>query len=508
MIVEKEHSMKRCFYCMQEMLASQIKCPSCGRNPSDNKKEIYHITPGTWLENRYFVGISEEYRGDSIIYSGYDKTLQQTVAIKEFFPLEYAVRGRDLISVDLYSKEFQMSYDDGLKAFIGEAKKLARFRNIDGITRIYDVFQDNNTAYQIMEAVSGRSLADYIYEKGKLSVEETINLLEPVALALIKIHSEGLIHRNISPDTIFIDKDRKVKLTGFGAVRTASAIATKSLSVIIDPGFSPAEQYMSSGNQGAWTDVYALAATMYKCITGVTPEESISRSKEDMLLRPSQYGIDIDDEAEDALMHALCTDITERTLTISDFLDELHRDKSNVITKKINGWHVYAVVCLLFWTLSLTLSLHMLKKTSNHNRNKGIIHTEKGFLDSIENKGIAINMTSTEDKGSNLDKNEDRKSESDTTTETTIERITEERSTEINTEKSVNNTAATSRNVSKTTVKNKDVESKTEAKVSNNKKKSEKNSKPKKKTSQPASESNSDTSSDNNDTEEVIYIED
>lgn len=500
--------MKRCFYCMQEIVESQIKCPSCGRNPFDNKRESYHITPGTWLENRYLVGVSEEYRGDSIIYSGFDKILQQTVAIKEFFPLEYAVRGKDLISVDLYSKEFQMPYEDGLKAFIGEAKKLARFRNIDGITRIYDVFQDNNTAYQIMEAVSGRSLSDYIFEKGKLPVEETINLLEPVAISLIKIHSEGLIHRNISPDTIFIDGDGKAKLTDFGAARNASAIATKSLSVIIDPGFSPAEQYMSSGNQGAWTDVYALAATMYKCITGVTPKEAVSRSKEDLLRRPSQYGIEIDDEAEDALMHALCTDITERTLTISDFLDELHRDKSNVITKKINGWHVYAVVCLLLWTLSLTLSLHMLKKTSDHNLNKGIIHKEKRLLDSIDNKGIAINMITTEDKGSNLDKKEQGKSESDTTTEITTEITIENSPNEINTEKSVNNTTATNGNASKTAVKNKDTETKTEAKVSDNKKKSEKKSEPKKKTSEAASESNSDTSGDNNDTEEVIYIED
>ena len=480
-----ELKVKRCFYCMQEILTAEYNCPNCGHNPFDNKKESYHITPGAWLENRYYVGVSEEYRGDSIIYSGYDKILQQMVSIKEYFPLKYAVRVKGSINVDLYSKEFQVPFEQGLKAFISEAKKLAKFRDIDGITRIYDVFQDNNTAYQIVEAVNGCTLSDYISQKGSLPVEDTIRLLEPVASSLIKIHAEGLIHRNISPETIIIDKDGVVKLTGFGAARSTSATATKSLSVIIDPGFSPTEQYMSSGNQGAWTDVYALAATMYKCITGVTPEEAVLRSKEDSLRSPSQYGIEIDKDVEYAIMHALCTDITERTLTISDFLDELHRDNKLTYGKRINGWHVYAAACLLIWIVSISLSVFMLdnkKKISN----KGNIYTE------------AENIT----KDSTLEKKTEAKAETKITEKTTTETKTEAKMTEKKTTETKTEAKVTEK---KTT------ETKTEAKVTNKKteeKKSEKKSVSEKKTTAPATESSAEISDNGSDSEEIIYIED
>lgn len=500
--------MKRCFYCMQEILTVESNCPNCGQNPFDKKKESYHIAPGTWLGNRYYVGISEEYRGDSIIYSGYDKILQHMVSIKEYFPLEYAVRETGSINVDLYSKEFQVPFEQGLKAFISEAKKLAKFRDIDGITRIYDVFQDNNTAYQIVEAVSGCTLSDYILEKGCLPVEDTIKLLEPVALSLNKIHAEGLIHRNISPETIIIDKEGVVKLTDFGAARSTSATATKSLSVIIDPGFSPTEQYMSSGNQGAWTDVYALAATMYKCITGVTPEEAVLRSKEDSLRSPSQYGVAIDEEVEYAIMHALCTDITERTLTISDFLDELHRINKPTCGKRISGWHVYAAACLLVWILSISLSVYMLNtkknKSNKVNLYTGAENTTADFTPEKKSTETKTEAKVTEKKVTGV-KTEAKVTEKKATETKTEAKVTEKRATGTKTETKVTEKKTTEAKTEAKVTEKKTTEAKTEAKVADKKSEEKKSEK---KAAAPATESNAETSDNSSDSEEILYIED
>ncbi|MBE5922990.1 MAG: serine/threonine protein kinase [Lachnospiraceae bacterium] len=359
--------MERCLYCMEELYKGQEVCPACNRNVYVEKTEPYHITAGSSLNDRYFVGVSIEYRGESIIYAGYDNVLRQRVSVKEYFPLEYAVRKDDGHTVGLYINEFENVFNEGLRRFITEAKRLAKFRDNKGIVRILDIFEKNGTAYQIVDYVDGNRLSDIISKKGRLSIKETLVMLEPIAETLIKVHSEGVIHRNICPETIVIEKDGQARLIDFGAARHTSATNTKTLSVMIEPGFTPEEQYLSSGNQGAWTDVYAFAATIYKCITGVTPEESILRSKHDTLKRPSEYGIEIDDCIDDAIMHALSMDITKRTLTMSDFMEELHVG-NKIIEWKPMGWRIYAVCCLLLWVVSLTLSSMMLRKSSDNNK--------------------------------------------------------------------------------------------------------------------------------------------
>ena len=134
----------------------------------------------------------------------------------------------------------------------------------------------------MQEFLEGQTLKEYCRERGgKLPVEQLLPALEPVILSLEEVHKEGLIHRDISPDNIMLLKSGQMKLLDFGAARDFTQEGEKSLSVLLKPGYAPEEQYRTKGNQGPWSDIYALAGTIYKRITGVTPPESMERMRKD-----------------------------------------------------------------------------------------------------------------------------------------------------------------------------------------------------------------------------------
>lgn len=143
--------------------------------------------------------------------------------------------------------------------------------------RVFDSFEENGTAYLVMEYLEGETLTALLEREGKLEPERAITLLEPVIRSLETVHATGIIHRDIAPDNIFLTKDGRVKLIDFGAARYATTSHSRSLTVIIKPGYSPEEQYRSRGEQGPWTDVYALAAVLYRTITGETPPDALER---------------------------------------------------------------------------------------------------------------------------------------------------------------------------------------------------------------------------------------
>lgn len=165
-------------------------------------------------------------------------------------------------------------------------------------------------------------------------------MIVPIINALSVVHEQGILHRDIAPDNIFITKDNKIKLLDFGAARYATTSHSRSLTVIIKPGYSPEEQYRSNGDQGTYTDVYALAATLYKMITGCTPPDALERrasieSKNKDPLKPLvQYCANIDENIENAILNAMNVRIEDRTQTMADFMAEL---TSEVPVKRVAG---------------------------------------------------------------------------------------------------------------------------------------------------------------------------
>lgn len=175
-----------------------------------------------------------------------------------------------------------------------------------------------------MEYVQGISLTKYLQNHGgRISWEEAWKILHPVADALSEVHSKNIVHRDIKPDNIMLTEDMRAKVLDSGAARYVYGMQSKSLETILTPGFAPLEQYYRRGHQGPWTDVYALAATIYCSITGEVPPESVERSIKDPLKSPTTLGIPIPDYAEAALLKALTVDEENRYKTMEAFKNDI-----------------------------------------------------------------------------------------------------------------------------------------------------------------------------------------
>lgn len=311
---------KYCNHCMAQLNETGEKCPVCGKE-NTGTIPAHHLLPGTILNGKFYVGEALGEGGFGITYIGRDIKLDMKVAIKEFYPNGYVNRSNTISpqvndSVTEGRRDF---FEKGRERFLKEAQILAKFSGEPGVVDVRDFFEENNTAYIIMEFLDGVDLKTYLKRNGTLTPEHTIQLLMPVMNSLKKVHAQGLIHRDISPDNIMIIGD-KVKLLDFGAARTVSAAANKSLSVMLKPGYAPEEQYRSKGDQGPWTDIYALCATMYKCITGITPDDATQRVFSDEVKTPSALNIVIKPEIEKAIMRGMSVHQTDRYQCIEDLI--------------------------------------------------------------------------------------------------------------------------------------------------------------------------------------------
>ncbi len=311
-------------------------CPHCGYVRGTKAAEPHHMEPETILHKKYIVGKVLGFGGFGVTYIGWDAVLNKRVAIKEYLPSEFATRIPGHTEVSVYNKEqSKQLFSSGLQRFIEEAQRLAKF-NCEGIVGIDDAFQENNTAYIVMEYLDGETLSSYLKRTGPLTYEKAMNVIIPVLQTLSMVHNAGIIHRDISPDNIFITTDGTVKLLDFGSARYATAYNTKSLSVIVKRGYAPPEQYQRHGQQGPWTDNYATAATLYKMLTGATPEDSMERVTDDKLMPPSSMGVTISPENENALMNALNLSAEKRPQSADELLYGLLNGtaRTDDITKK------------------------------------------------------------------------------------------------------------------------------------------------------------------------------
>lgn len=280
------------------------------------------LPKGTILAGQYTIDDVLGQGGFGITYVATDYKTGQKVAVKEFFPDSLAYR--EMTTVISYPGERAENYEYGKENFLQEAKTLAEFIGCENIVRIYSYFEENGTAYFVMEYIEGVSFDNYLKDMGgKISCDEAKNILVPIMEALAIVHSKGIVHRDVTPDNIYITSEGTVKLLDFGAARYSLGDKSKSLDVILKHGFAPKEQYTRRGKQGPFTDIYSLGATFYFAVTGRRPPDSIDRIEEDELIPPSSLGVKITSYQEEAILHALEVSPQSRYQSMLDFRNVL-----------------------------------------------------------------------------------------------------------------------------------------------------------------------------------------
>ncbi len=314
---------KLCKGCFGEK-NNAAECPVCGYSKDTIPGSPLHLKPGTILENKYLVGRVLGQGGFGITYLAWDINLNIKLAIKEYFPQQLATRAQGQANISAYTGSLSSQYAYGLDKFLQEARTLARFEGHPNIVSVRDFFKANGTAYFVMSYVEGITLKDYLENSGgKMSFTQAKKVIFPVLDALREVHSAGILHRDISPDNIYINTKGQVVLLDFGAARQAVGEKGKSLSIILKPGYAPEEQYRSKGVQGAWTDIYATAATLYHLVTGLQPPEALERLSEDPLIPPGETGVAIENHQEQALIKALAVRGPDRFQCVREFQDAL-----------------------------------------------------------------------------------------------------------------------------------------------------------------------------------------
>ena len=289
------------------------------------EENLHCLRKGTRLIGRYTIEGVLGQGGFGITYLGMDELHKKKVAIKEFFPQGIVTRNieyEDTVTVTLVGEK--ENYEKGKERFLKEAQTMAMFSKDKGIVKALDFFEINNTAYIVMEYLEGVTLKQYLRENKRIAAEDLVELLVPLIEALDEIHSQGLIHRDISPDNIMVLPDGRIKLMDFGAARDYTEFGEKSLSIVLKPGYAPPEQYQTHGVQGPWTDIYALCATMYKCITGENPPDAIDRLVDDHLKKISAFGITVSPQIEEAIIKGMSVAAKDRYQNVGDFCEDLY----------------------------------------------------------------------------------------------------------------------------------------------------------------------------------------
>lgn len=299
-------------------------CEHCGYDPARECVQPYFLRPGTILYGRYVVGKVLGQGGFGITYIGWNLALDRKVAIKEYFPAGQVMRdpGASCQLRWFTTPQAQWAQSEGLEKFMKEARKMSRVSHIPQVVQVYDLFQENGTAYIVMDFVKGCTLKAQMEADGVLSWDQTKSIFLPLIQAMEKVHQFGIIHRDISPDNIMLQPDGQAKILDLGAAKDISINSGASSMQVAKAGFSPLEQYQVGGS-GPWTDVYAMAATIYYALTGVVPPAAMDRLDKETI-RWDLPGIRaLPQSVQRALMRALAVSAQNRTRSMGEFLAQL-----------------------------------------------------------------------------------------------------------------------------------------------------------------------------------------
>lgn len=326
--------MRRCFACMKEYKKEYDMCPYCGHEADAPPKQMYFLSPGMVIADRYEIGVDVGEGGFGITYKAWDRQLMQVVAIKEYYPSGMVNRMPGESKVLIYDR-VRKDFYSGKERFLEEAQNMAKYDKHPNIVNVFDYFEENSTAYIVMEYLDGINYKEYMKQlDGKVSIEQAIYVTKAMLAALTEVHKYNILHRDISPDNIFICKDGRVKLIDFGAARFSSVEDARTRSIVLKRGFAPPEQYQTKSKQGPWTDIYALGATLYRAVTGVVPEESVNRTKEDLLIPPKELRPELTENLNNVILRSMALQPELRFQNSAEFLKALESTGKILDVKK------------------------------------------------------------------------------------------------------------------------------------------------------------------------------
>ena len=307
--------LSKCFGCMENFQG--YPCPKCGYDPAKDKHMEYALPPETILAGKYMAGRVLGQGGFGITYIGWDIPLERKVAIKEYYPSGQVSRSPGTRALTWYSSEqSQHARQDGMQMFLKEARKMVKADSIPGVVRVLDLFQENGTAYIVMEFVEGETLKARLLRDGSMDWETAKKIFRPVISAMEQVHAFGLIHRDLSPDNLMLLPDGSVKILDLGAAKDLSINSGASSMQVAKSGFSPLEQYIQRGGSGTWTDVYSMAATIYYTLTGTLIPGAVERLEKDTISWDFPALNRLPAQAQEALKKALAVQVKDRTQTM------------------------------------------------------------------------------------------------------------------------------------------------------------------------------------------------
>lgn len=313
-----------CMGCMEQIDDSGV-CPFCGYSDSTVYNPSY-LAPKTVLDGRYVVGRLISYNGESALYIGYDNISGDKVFVKEYMPDALCSRSKSgpELCVDHGSV---VQYKNYMSEFVELNKSLSRLRTMSHIVAPIDMFSQNNTAYVILQYTEAITLKQYLADNaGELTWEQVKKLFPPLLTTLSCVHNSGILHRGISLETILVTDRGELKLTGFSiaAIRTINT----DLAPELYTGYSAPEQYSASEWEGTWTDVYGVAAVMYRLLTGCMPTEPMARVGRDSLLEPAKINSHVPANVSKVIMQAMRLSCETRIHTVTDFVTKLFEQPS------------------------------------------------------------------------------------------------------------------------------------------------------------------------------------
>lgn len=327
-----------CVNCFAKLDGKTV-CPNCGMDKTKIKEYSAALPPFTLLNNKYLTGRVLGKGGFGITYLAQNIENGKLCCIKEYLPSEYAKRehGNTLVPGE---KGNRGVFEHGKIRFIDEARTLVKLQNNNIVVDIWDFFEQNNTAYFVMEYLNGVSMKKLTAAYGgKLPKDIADKILEVIGIALVDVHNKGMLHRDISPENIFITRDKEIKLIDFGAARDYVMSQNRGMSVVLKAGYAPPEQYSTKGEQGPWTDIYALAATYYTCVSGEKLLDSMFILK-GMRQQPLvELNCGVDQRKSDVIAKAMAINYKERYQTVVEFLADLKKDikdRDNVLPMNIH----------------------------------------------------------------------------------------------------------------------------------------------------------------------------